>query len=142
MARQDYILRLIEAAGEMLIRLRKRLLGGETGAGEVEAALEEAARKASVELDLLRSVSLDTLVMLVSPSGEPEPGRTWITAEMFLLDGIGAEAEGDRERARDRYERALRLYALLDPGIIARGMPEVEERTREVVSRLEALDRP
>jgi len=139
MAQQDYILRMIEMAGQALIRLRRRLLGQEADPAEVEDELRQIAGRSSLDLDFLRSVSLDTLVLLVSPAGEPEPGRTWITAELFLVDGLRSEAVGDPDGARACYERALRLYALLDPGIVARGMPEVAERVEEVRGRLEAL---
>lgn len=140
MAQKDYLLRMIEMVGEMLARLRKMLLGGETGPEEAEGALREVAGRAGLDLPFLRSVSHDTLVMLMSPAGEPEPGRTWMIAELFLVDGTRAEAAGDPEGALDRYQRALRLYGLLDPGIVARGFPEVAERIREVTDRLAALE--
>lgn len=140
MTQRDYILRMIEMAGKILIRLRRMILGREIEAEEVEAELQDVATKSGLDLDLLRSASHDTLVMLVSPAGEPEPGRTWIAAELFLVDGYRAEAEQDPDRARDSWERALRLYGLLGPGIVARGFPEVEERIVEVQDRLEGVE--
>lgn len=139
MAQKDYLLRLIEQVGRMLAELRRMLVGGQVDPGAAEAGLQEAAGRAGLDLDLLRSVSHDTLVMLMSPAGEPEPGRCWMTAELFLVDGLRAEAEGDREGARDRWERSLRLYGLLDPGIVARGFPEVSARIDEVRERLRSL---
>lgn len=138
-AQQDYLLRLIEQVGRMLAQVRRMLVGGQVDPGAAETGLRKAAGRAGLDLELLRSVSHDTLVMLVSPAGEPEPGRCWMTAELFLVDGLRAEAEGDLEGARDRWERALRLYGLLDPGIVARGFPEVRTRIDEVRERLLAL---
>lgn len=139
MAQRDYLLRLIEQVGVMLAQLRKMILGGKADPGAVETDLQAVAGRAGLDLDVLRSVDHDTLVMLMSPAGEPEPGRCWMTAELFLVDGLGAESEGDTERARDCWERALRLYALLDPGIVARGFPEVSDRLEEVEERLLSL---
>jgi len=69
----------------------------------------------------------------------PEPGRCWITAELFLVDATRAESTGDDEEAWDRYERSLRLFGLLDPGIVAIGLPEVKDRIREVQTRMSEL---
>lgn len=139
MAEKDYLLRLIEQVGQMLVELRRRLLGGSAEPGEAETRLQEVAGRAGLDLDVLRSVDHDTMVMLMSPAGEPEPGRCWMTAELFLVDGERARAFGDPEGARDRWERALRLYAILDPGIVARGFPEVRERIAEVKGLLDSL---
>lgn len=139
MAQKDYLLRLIEMAGEMLIRLRKKLLGQEIDPSAAEEELQHAAGQAGLDLDFLRSVSPETLVMLISPTGDPEPGRCWITAELFLVDGLRAEAEGDAEGALDRYRRAALLYDLLGPNVVARGFPEVSERMAEVEERMAEL---
>ena len=139
MTQTDYLLRLIEQMGAMLIALRKRILGGGLDADEAEEQLQSLAGKSGLDLDFLRTVSLDTLVMLMSPTGVPEPGRCWITAELFLVDATRAESAGDDEEAWDRYERSLRLFGLLDPGIVAIGLPEVKDRIREVQTRMSEL---
>ena len=139
MTQTDYLLRLIEQMGAMLIALRKRILGGGLDAEEAEEQLQSLAGRSGLDLDFLRTVTLDTLVMLMSPTGVPEPGRCWITAELFLVDATRAEAAGDDEEAWDRYERSLRLFGLLDPGIIAFGLPEVKDRIREVQTRMSQL---
>ena len=141
MAQTDYLLRMIEQAGRLLAELRRRILGGDVGPEESEARLGDAANQVGLDLDLLRTVSLDTLVTFMSPAGEPEPGRCWITAELFFVDGHREFSLGNVDAARDCWERALRLYALLDPGIIVRGFPEAGERIREVTDALGSLDR-
>jgi len=137
----DYLLRLIEEVGRTLIELRRMMLGGESGPADMEAELQRVAGEAGLDLDLLRSMSVDTLEMLISPTGELEPGKCWITAEILAVDGHRANAEGDVDGARDRWEQALRLYTLLEPGILARGLPEVGSRVREVQDDLASLDR-
>jgi hypothetical protein len=139
MAEKDYLLRLIEQVGRMLVELRRMLLGGAARPGDAEERLQRIAGRGGLDLDVLRSVDLDTMVMLMSPGGEPEPGRCWMAAELFLVDGERARASGDDEEARDRWERALRLYAILDPGIVARGFPKVRERIGEVTRLLGSL---
>jgi hypothetical protein len=141
MAQTDYLLRMIEQAGRMLAELRRMILGGEVGPEDAETGLRNAAGHVGLDLDLLRTVSPDTLVTFMSPAGEPEPGRCWITAELFMVNGHREVARGDPDAARDCWERALRLYALLDPGIIVRGLPEVGERVRETQEALASLDR-
>ena len=81
MTQTDYLLRLIEQMGAMLIALRKRILGGGMDADEAEEQLQSLTGKSGLDLDFLRTVTLDTLVMLMSPTGVPEPGRCWITGK-------------------------------------------------------------
>jgi hypothetical protein len=129
----DYLLRLIETVGEMLIRLRKMLLGQEIGAAEAYPQIYEAAEKAGLDLDFICSVHDETLVMLMSPTGEVEPGRCWITAELLMVDGVRCREEGDLMGALARFNRSLLLYRLIDPdAVLARGFPEVRERIEEV----------
>lgn len=139
MAQQDYILRIIEQMGSALARLRKMILGGEIDPDAAEKEMAGVAATAGLDLVLLKSTDLDTLVMLMSPGGEPEPGRCWLTAELFLSEGLRCEAVGAAGEAWDCYERSLRLYGILDPGIIARGFPEVRDRIREVQERMTSL---
>ena len=140
MAQQDYLLRLIETVGEMLIRLRKQLLGREIDAEEASPRIYDAAEKAGLDLDFICSVHDETLVMLMSPSGEVEPGRCWITAELLMVDGLRCRDEGDRMGALARFRRSLLLYRLIDPdAVVARGFPEVRERVEEVEGWAEEL---
>lgn len=140
MSRQDYILRMIEIAGRVLKAILRGLRSGELGPAEARDRLRDAAHGAGIDLDLLRSVDLDTLVLMVSPGGEPEPGRCWITAEMFAVEAFGAEAAGDTDASTDAAHRALRLYALVDPSITGAGLDEVPQRVDELRALLERLD--
>lgn len=139
MSRQDYLLRLIETVGLMLMRLRAMLLGGEIDPTTARDEIQNAAGRAGLDLPFLSSVDGDTLVMLMSPAGEVEPGRCWITAELFLVEGLRLRAEEDEPGARDALARALLLYRLIDPdAVVARGFPEVRTRIAEVEAMMDA----
>lgn len=135
MQQRDYILRLIEQAGAVLARVRRLLFGGAPPA-EVESAMSEAARLAGVDLRLIREMTPDTLLLLMSPGGEPEPSRCWITAELLYLEGRAAEDAGDEAAAMAAYGKALLLFRALSPDLLP-GLPEAEERVRELETRVE-----
>lgn len=135
MQQRDYILRIIEALGAALVRLRKMILGGEDPA-EVDRELQAVAERGGVDLELARQVDEDTLLLLMSPGGEPEPARCWLTAELLYLDGLRAELEDEEGQARALFEKALRLYVVIDPRIPGRGLPEVSGRVAELEEKL------
>jgi hypothetical protein len=133
MAQRDYLLRQIEMLGEILIAIRKMILGGGAKAGEVGNRLKEVSEKVGMDLELARASSPETLRFLVAPTGEVEPGRCWMLAETLYLDGLYAETEGDEARWWDSLEKARMLFKLLGPmGAFLVGFPEAEERIREI----------
>ncbi|NIP57207.1 MAG: hypothetical protein GWM92_03540 [Gemmatimonadetes bacterium] len=143
MRERDYILRMIEEMGEILIRIRKKILGQEEEApvdADFGSLSRSLSRLAGVDLSLARSASADTLAMLVAPAGEVDPTRCWILAETLYLDGIHASMEGRDDDALASLDRAHRLFALVKPGgVYLVGFPEAAERMREIETRLEAL---
>jgi len=133
MAQKDYLLRQIEALGQLLIAIRKMILGGEADGAAVESRLREAAGKGGMDLELARAATPDTLHMLISPTGEIEPGRCWLMAETLYLDGIQARLTEDPGRALDSLGKARMLFSLLAPmGAFLVGFPEAAERIREI----------
>ena len=40
--------------------------------------------------DLARAMTSETLLLMVAPGGEVDPGRCWLLAEMFYLEGVEA----------------------------------------------------
>lgn len=141
MDRRDYIMRMIEQVGAMLAALRKRILGGGGSPEEVREELEEAARLGGLDYDLARAMSPETLLLMVAPGGEVEPGRCWLLAELSYLEGLDAQVAGSGEEARRALERAGYLFGLLRP--IAGnyvGIPEADERIEEIERRLERLN--
>lgn len=141
MERRDYILRVIEQMGAALVALRNKILGRSTTPARIEEDLQALAGRSGLDLDLIRGLSGDTLHMLVAPSGEVEPGRCWLIAELLYLDGLEAEIEERPEDARASLDKARTLYALIAPaGGMLVGFPEAEERAHDIEARLEALE--
>ncbi len=140
MERRDYILRMIEQIGGALIAMRNRILGRRTTPARIEEDLQALAGRSGFDLDVIRGLSGDTLHMLVAPSGEVEPGRCWLIAELLYLDGLEAEVEERADDARTSFEKARTLFSLIAPGGgMLVGFPEAEDRFRDIEARLGAL---
>jgi hypothetical protein len=142
MERRDYILRMIEQMGAALVAARNLILGRRAEPGRVEEELQALAGRSGIDLDVIRGFTGDILSMLVSPSGEVEPGRCWLIAELLYLDGLEAEVEERTDDARASLEKARTLYTLIAPGGgMLVGFPEAEERVRDIDARLAAPER-
>ena len=142
MERRDYILRMIEQMGAVLIAARNMILGRRADPARVEEELQSIAGRSGLDLDVIRGFSGDTLHMLVAPSGEVEPGRCWLIAELLYLDGLEAEVEERANDARASLEKARTLYSLIAPaGGMLVGFPEAAERFEDIDARLAALQR-
>jgi hypothetical protein len=133
---RDYILRMIEQMALVIARIRKLFLGGDVEAARAELRAE-AARQ-GVDLPLARALDPESLLLLLSPTGVPEPGRCWVFAEMLYLDGLQSAAQGDTDDAVRAYGNALRLFLALDPSVIG-GIPEASARIAELEQRIDAL---
>lgn len=141
MTQRDYILRLIEQFGQILIALRNRILGGDISRAELEAELTAAVRTTGLDLNLAHALTPASLILMIAPDGDIEPGRAWLVAETLYLDGLHADLDGRSDDARAAWERAAPLYELLTPhGIIVAGVPEADERLAEIRQRLERLN--
>lgn len=138
MAQQDYILRMIEQLGRMLVAMRDAVLGRDSDAATIQERLASAGRENGVDVMLARSFTPETLVMMVSMGGEVEPGRAWLLAELLYLDGLDAYLRADGERAHASLLRALVLYRLIGPGFPRLpDFPEIHERIAEVEGMLD-----
>jgi hypothetical protein len=133
MHQRDFILRMIEQFGQLLIGLRKMILGGGGDREEVESALQNGSQEMGFDLDLVRGFSLDSLVMLAGGGGEIQVDRAWLMAEILLLDGLQAARLGEADAARDSLTKARALYELVGPeGAMLVGIPEIAERVAEI----------
>jgi hypothetical protein len=133
---RDYILRIIEQLGVALAAIRRRILQGEK-AGEVSAALARTAGQAGFDIDILRAFDLDTLRLFVMPTGEVEPSRCWLMAEILYLDDL--EARLSERPAENSLMKARALFDLVRPaGGLLVGMPEAADRIAEIDKLLEA----
>ena len=98
---------------EILQRVQKAI---EEAGGDlewVEEELAEAARVAGFDLEIARLVDGPTLETVLGAGEGGAPGRCWLAAETLFADGLVAQAEGREEEARDRLEKARRLYGKL-----------------------------
>jgi hypothetical protein len=129
--------RFIQLA-EQLGRLWAGIWSERSGAVEsIRTEMDALAAQAGLELDLARRLAPESLALLVSPSGEPDPARGWLLAELLYLSGRLAEREGDAEGAADCDRRALDLYRLLDPERLPTAdLPEVGTRITDLERRL------
>lgn len=78
---RDYILRMIEQMAVIIAAIRRKLLRGEVEAGTVDLRAE-AARQ-GVDLELARALEPESLLLMLSPGGEPEAARCWVMAELL-----------------------------------------------------------
>ena len=114
MYRHDYILRIIERFGRALTALRDRILGRTTESATTVAEIQEIAQAAGLDLGIARSLDPATLLMWLAPSGEPDPGRVWLMAELLYLEGVLAKGDG-APMWRGDLERALAILDRLPP---------------------------
>ena len=136
MHQRDFILRIIEQLGVALAALRRRILRQEDSTA-VREALARTAGQAGFDIELLRGFDLSTLHLLVAPTGEVDPTRCWLMAEILYLDGLEATLS-DRD-GRDSLLKARALYDLVRPaGGMLVGMPEAMERISEIDQWIEA----
>ena len=141
MYQHDYILRMIEQIGAVLIALRKMILGRGSTPGAIDRELRKVLQQVGFDLDLARLADADTLQRMIAPTGELEPGRGWMVAETIYLDGLDAQVEGRTTEARVSFQKAVSLYRLFDPGILLPpGFPEAAERITEIETRLADLE--
>ena len=131
MHQRDYILRIIEQLGAALVELRRRILGGGATPEATRQELARVAGQAGFDLELLRGFDLVTLRMLVAPTGEVEPARCWLMAEVLYLDGLEASLRGDD--GAPSLTKARALYELVKPmGGMLLGLPEALARIEDI----------
>ena len=141
MQQRDYILRLIEQLGSALVAIRNRILGRKVDPAALGDELAQLAGQAGFDLALLRGFSVETLHMLVSPTGEVEPARCWLMAELLYLDGLQADVEERSADARASLRKARTLFQMIAPaGGLLIGLPEAAERIGEIDGLLQRLE--
>ena len=140
MAQRDFILREIERLGEFLAALRRRLLGGgeEGGSAQLRSELDAFGERSGLNPTLLRSLTSDTLALMMQGRAGTDPATCWLWAEFLYVDGLTAEAEGDSVAARDRWSKALMLYSLLGTSAAGAWLQDVPDRISEIEQRLGA----
>ena len=94
MYRRDYILRLIERFGQMLIALRNRILRREMDSADVRAELRHIAEQAGLDLELARQLDPAMLAAWLAPTDDVDEPKLWLMAELLYLEGQQARADG------------------------------------------------
>lgn len=140
MPQRDFILRMIERFGQMLIALRNRILRGEDPQ-QIEDDLLAGSQQVGVDLALVRSFTLESLLMFVGNKDQLELDRAWLMAEILSLDGLQSARLGRGEPARDSLLKARALYDLVGPsGSMLIGVPDIQDRLREIDEALRDLE--
>ncbi len=141
MVQRDYILRMIEELGAVLIALRKAILGGGAArATDVEDTLRRASAGAGMDLDLARAASVDALPAMMAPTGEVDPALCWLLAEVLMTDGAERLSSGETDLARSSLAKAAALFKLVEPGgAYLTGFPEASERIEEIEAMLAGI---
>lgn len=129
MVQKDYILRMIEQMALIVAEIRRRILGGESV--DMEGELRTMATHGGIDLYLARTLDADGILSLLSASGQVDPARLWLVAELLYLEGIDQRQRGE-ETARATLGKARQLYGALDYGAVASVIPEAVDRIEEL----------
>ena len=143
MYRRDYILRLIERFGRMLIALRDAILRRQSDPAQVRSQIREIAEQAGLDLGIARRLDPAMLLIWLAPTTDYDAPRLWLMAELLYLEALQSE---DLESRRADLERALALFSHLPPGWRPTDdLPTADERAGELRVLLagdRASDRP
>jgi hypothetical protein len=115
MYRRDYVLRIIERFGRMLIALRNHILQREVEADDVRAQLGEVAREAGLDMAIARRLDPAALLMWLAPTADFDAPRLWLMAELLYLEALDARASSAEGGGRADFARALALFDHLPP---------------------------
>ena len=137
MYRDDYVLRLIERLGAALIALRNRILRRarqETAIAEIH----EIARQAGLDLAVARTLAPEMLLMWLAPTGDPDPARLWLMAELLYLAGLEGRASGGTEWHADLKRALIVLTRVPSEWRPRDDLPAAGERIVEIRALLDA----
>jgi hypothetical protein len=113
--RHDYILKLIERFGAALISLRDKILRRSRDEVGIRAEIHEIAQHAGLDIAVARSLEPASLLMWLAPTGQPDPAKLWLMAELLYLEGLDGKGSGSSQWRGD-LERALAILATLPFG--------------------------
>lgn len=134
--RHDYIIRLIERFGAVLRSLRDRILRREREDLSAHAEIAEIAQQAGLDLGVARTLPHDLMMMWLAPTGDADPAKLWLLAELLYLEALETRTSGG-EGWRPDLERASFLLARLEPAWRpGDGFASAEERLGEIAAML------
>lgn len=125
----------------ILVRLREIILGRASSRHHVSEEIQKALQGIGFDFEIARIADGATLEVMVAPTGAVEPARAWLIAESFYLEGLEAQLDEREGDARLSFDKALRLYRLVEPdALLPSGFTEAAERIDEIEQRLTELD--
>lgn len=125
----------MQRLAELLQRVQKAIEGEGGDFVRVEDDLDEVARVAGFDLEIARMADAATLESVLTVGGSGSESRCWLAAEALFLDGLLELHVGREAEARDRLEKARRLYRTLG-GELA--LPEAAADPAERLRSIEA----
>ena len=135
--RRDYILRLIERFGQMLIALRNRLLKREIDSEQARVEIHEMASMAGLDLDVARQLDPATLLVWLAPGDDVDEPKLWLMGELLYLEGLRAGSLGEPGGGRDDVARARAVFARLPAGFRPHAdLPSAAERLHDIDERV------
>lgn len=139
MYRRDYVLRLIEKVGRMLIAMRNHILAREVESADVAAQMREVAAEAGLDLDLARRLDPGSLLMWIAPTDDFDAPRLWLLAELLYLEALEARTGAEGDGGRADFARALALFTRLPSHWRpSEGLAAAGERVMEIRETLNA----
>jgi hypothetical protein len=131
--RRDYILRLIERFGQMLIALRNRLLRRETDSDQARAEIHEMAEMAGLDLDVARQLDPATLLIWLAPGDDVDEAKLWLMAELLYLEGMRARTADEPGAGTEDFKRARAVFGRLAASWRPHAdLPSAGERVEEI----------
>ena len=133
MVQKDYIMRMIEAIGLMVARIRAMIGRGEMD--DVQRELQASAARTGIDLAIGRTLDGDSLLSIFMPPGSSvDPTNGILFGEVLYLDGLAQRASGDLSSSNESFAKALLLLQAASAYATAAGVryAETEERVAEL----------
>jgi hypothetical protein len=133
--RRDYLLRMIEQVSRVLARVRDKIARGENAAARDE--LRGVVRQAGLELDMVKRMSPETLLGMLTMGSTPDPARCLLVAEVLAAEADRAAAANEGDDVVRLRAKAVELYRAARPHIGRDDQEIVDRRIAELSERRE-----
>lgn len=131
-------MRLVEQFARALSTLLNRIRGRQVSSEVVRSEVAAIARQCGLDVEVARGLDPAMLLMWLAPRGEIDPGRFWLMGELLLIDAWRSHEEGDHDRARADFERALTVFSKIDAAW--RPQPDLPSASDRVTDIRQAID--
>ncbi len=131
--RREYILGMIQHMSRMVARARALLAAGQLTAARDE--LRRVVRQAGLDLDMVKRISGETLISILSSGSAPDPARCLLVAEVLTTEADRLEAAESRDDPDRLRAKAIALYAAVRPLLSAEDQKLIDERVADLEHR-------